>query len=311
MPAVALPLAPGSTAPAAARAEPVPADHGFARLIAPDDPDPPLLRRSPLGTSEALAELAGLLGQAVAAATGRLAAAEAQDRASDGTVQQVLATVTEAIAALLHRFDPAGATMAALLQPGDPPMETALPAPRQAAAAIGAVAAEVLQIMEGKEPSAIARPAAMAAVLAELAAAGAARTETASATPAPAPDFTASLRQQISARSLSEGTTRFALNPEGLGALEIEIGRNEAGGLRLVLRAESPAVLAALRNDRDGLLALLRTSGAVTGDPALSFEELAAPQQPARPGRSRDGERAGSPAARSRRSGRGRLDILT
>ncbi len=91
---------------------------------------------------------------------------------------------------------------------------------------------------------------------------------------APATGFARNLVQQIRSASFSEGQTRIALAPRGLGEIEIDMRPDEAGRLRIVLRAENPAVLQALRGDRDGLLAALSESGATTDDADLDFEDF-------------------------------------
>ncbi len=91
---------------------------------------------------------------------------------------------------------------------------------------------------------------------------------------APAIGFARNLIQQIRTASLSEGQTRIALAPRGLGEIEIDLRPDEAGRLRIVLRAENPAVLQALRSDRDGLLTVLSESGAATEDADLEFEDF-------------------------------------
>lgn len=91
---------------------------------------------------------------------------------------------------------------------------------------------------------------------------------------APATGFARNLVQQIRTASLSEGQTRIALAPRGLGEIEIDLRPDEAGRLRIVLRAENPAVLQALRSDRDGLLTVLSESGAATEDADLEFEDF-------------------------------------
>lgn len=90
----------------------------------------------------------------------------------------------------------------------------------------------------------------------------------------PATNFARNLAQQIRAVSFSEGNTRISLAPRGLGEIEIDMRPDEAGKLRIVLRAENPAVLFALRGDRDGLLLTLSESGTDIRDADLSFEDF-------------------------------------
>jgi hypothetical protein len=90
----------------------------------------------------------------------------------------------------------------------------------------------------------------------------------------PASGFARNLTQQIRQASFVDGQTRISLAPRGLGEVEIEMAPDEAGNLRIVLRAENPAVLQALRGDRDGLLLTLSDSGADVRDADLSFEDF-------------------------------------
>lgn len=67
------------------------------------------------------------------------------------------------------------------------------------------------------------------------------------------------------------GTTSLDLSPTGLGRLEVDVETNSSGALRIVLRAENPLVLDALRHDRSAL------ADALTGhssDGSFSFESF-------------------------------------
>ncbi len=90
----------------------------------------------------------------------------------------------------------------------------------------------------------------------------------------PASGFARNLAQQIRSAKFTDGQTRIALAPRGLGEIEIDMQPDEAGKLRIVLRAENPAVLQALRGDRDGLLLALTESGADVRDADLGFEDF-------------------------------------
>lgn len=136
----------------------------------------------------------------------------------------------------------------------------------------------------------------------------------------PASGFARNLAQQIRSATLTEGTTRIALAPRGLGEIEIDMGPDEAGNLRIILRAENPAVLHALRGDRDGLLLALSQGGADVRDADLGFEDFSqrhrrdAEETEAPRGRSpeRGVEPAAPIGAEPRRIiGAGRLDMLT
>jgi hypothetical protein len=136
----------------------------------------------------------------------------------------------------------------------------------------------------------------------------------------PASGFARNLAQQIRSATLTEGTTRIALAPRGLGEIEIDMGPDEAGNLRIILRAENPAVLQALRGDRDGLLLALSQGGADVRDADLGFEDFSQRHR-------RDAEETDAPRGRSpergiepaapigteprRIIGAGRLDMLT
>lgn len=101
--------------------------------------------------------------------------------------------------------------------------------------------------------------------------------------PASAPasnGFARNLAGQIRGVSFTEGTTRIELTPHGLGKMEIEIAADEAGKLRVVVRAENPSVLNAMRNDREMLVGLLRDGGTSVDDSAMSFEDLGQGRQP-------------------------------
>jgi flagellar hook-length control protein FliK len=96
-------------------------------------------------------------------------------------------------------------------------------------------------------------------------------------------DAYANVRSQIANVSLSEGRTRVELTPRGLGDIEVDL-RQEGGQLRVVLRVENPAVLASLRQDRDGIVAMLRDGGVDVGDGALGFESFDGHRSRGQPG---------------------------
>ncbi|WP_407496428.1 flagellar hook-length control protein FliK [Pseudooceanicola sp. MF1-13] len=97
--------------------------------------------------------------------------------------------------------------------------------------------------------------------------------------PAPSNGLARNLAGQIRGVSFSEGTTRIELSPQGLGKIEVEIAADEAGKLRVVLRAENPAVLNAMRSDREMLAGLLRDGGSSVDESAMSFEEFGQQRQ--------------------------------
>ncbi|EYD71962.1 flagellar hook-length control protein FliK [Limimaricola hongkongensis] len=144
--------------------------------------------------------------------------------------------------------------------------------------------------------------------------------------PAPAPPshgFARALTGQIKGTVFAEGRTRIALTPGGLGEIEIDLTQ-EAGQLRVVIRAENQAVLQALRDDRDGLAALLGEAGAGVDDDRLSFDSFErrddAPPRRDRPGGSSAiltdaaPEEAAAPDPAQgpvSQGGEGRLDMFT
>jgi hypothetical protein len=86
--------------------------------------------------------------------------------------------------------------------------------------------------------------------------------------------FARNLVGQVRATPLAEGTTRIELRPRGLGDIEIDMRHDDAGKLRIILKAENPVVLSALRHDRDMLIGALREGGAAVEDADLSFESF-------------------------------------
>ncbi len=89
-----------------------------------------------------------------------------------------------------------------------------------------------------------------------------------------APAFVRHLAAQVSGARITEGTTRIELTPRGLGDIEIDMRHDEAGKLRIVLKAESPVVLNAFRQDREILLNALRDGPVAGTETDLSFESF-------------------------------------
>ena len=87
-------------------------------------------------------------------------------------------------------------------------------------------------------------------------------------------NLASNLAGQIRGNPLAEGTTRIELVPKGLGSLEIDLAHDDNGALRITIRAENPAVLGALRENRDMLLSVLRDSGVSVQNGSLGFEEF-------------------------------------
>ncbi|MDG4648657.1 flagellar hook-length control protein FliK [Roseibacterium sp. SDUM158017] len=99
------------------------------------------------------------------------------------------------------------------------------------------------------------------------------------------PAFSRHLLAQVRGAHITEGGTRIELTPRGLGDIEIDMRHDEAGKLRIVLKAENPAVLAAFRNDRDMLIGALRDGGVAVDDAELSFESFGGHQSRENPDR--------------------------
>lgn len=132
--------------------------------------------------------------------------------------------------------------------------------------------------------------------------------------------FARNLAQQIRQATITEGQTRITLAPRGLGEIEIDMSPDEAGKLRIVLRADNPAVLQALRGDRDGLLLTLTSGGTDIRDADLSFEDFSHRQHgdqdrsdtPARAGAEPHMDEPAAPAGLAIHStADGALDMLT
>jgi hypothetical protein len=92
--------------------------------------------------------------------------------------------------------------------------------------------------------------------------------------PTPRPELAQSALRQLAQVQLSDGETRIALTPKGMGEILIELRTDEAGRLQAVLRAENPAVLQALRSERDALLSSLSQAGAKLDDAGLNFGDF-------------------------------------
>lgn len=78
--------------------------------------------------------------------------------------------------------------------------------------------------------------------------------------------------QQIRSVDLKDNKFRFSLAPHGLGEIEIEVLRNEAGRVQIAMAAESASVLGALRQDRDQLLDALQARGILADNADLDFQ---------------------------------------
>jgi flagellar hook-length control protein FliK len=121
-----------------------------------------------------------------------------------------------------------------------------------------------------------------------------------------------------------ETRTHITLRPDGLGTVEIDLTTDPSGRLSVLLRVENPAVLQALRADRDLLLTSLDQTGRDLGGAQLDFEGFGTGSEPRSDG---DGRRSGPyqagrdagemtalPAGTTARApliGGGRIDLFT
>ncbi|MGE4326596.1 MAG: flagellar hook-length control protein FliK [Pseudodonghicola sp.] len=133
------------------------------------------------------------------------------------------------------------------------------------------------------------------------------------------PRFAEVLTEQIRAAEVSDGHTRIELNPRGLGALEVDVSTTDDGLLNVVVRAENPGVLNALKADRDLLAQALGNLGGGAldlqsfsqGSDQRGSDQRAAPSMIASAMESPAVASAGEIAAPADRIGGGRLDIVT
>ncbi|MBV1863797.1 MAG: flagellar hook-length control protein FliK [Rhodobacteraceae bacterium] len=84
--------------------------------------------------------------------------------------------------------------------------------------------------------------------------------------------FGKNIASQIQGITLKTGQTRIELAPRGLGSIVIDLQPKESGVLQVILRAENPAVLQALRTDREVLLAVLSNGDVEPENISLDFE---------------------------------------
>ncbi|MFG6595009.1 flagellar hook-length control protein FliK [Sulfitobacter sp. 1A13368] len=151
-------------------------------------------------------------------------------------------------------------------------------------------------------------------------------------TPAPAPNPAAApeeqLRQHVSQqiRSLdtADNKLRFSLSPYGMGEIEIEVVRSEAGRMQIAMTTESASVLNMLRQDREQLLDALQSRGISAENADLDFQTFgdrgrnggqqqgpAFTQTTAQADDAQGGDAAPTAQTPSPRLGAGQLDILT
>ncbi|MFG6531307.1 MULTISPECIES: flagellar hook-length control protein FliK [unclassified Sulfitobacter] len=151
-------------------------------------------------------------------------------------------------------------------------------------------------------------------------------------TPAPAPNPAAApeeqLRQHVSQqiRSLdtADNKLRFSLSPYGMGEIEIEVVRSEAGRMQIAMTTESASVLNMLRQDREQLLDALQSRGISAENADLDFQTFGdrgrnggqqqGPEYTKTTAQADDaqgGDAAPTAQTSSPRLGAGQLDILT
>ncbi|PCH94798.1 MAG: hypothetical protein COB84_07085 [Rhodobacteraceae bacterium] len=139
----------------------------------------------------------------------------------------------------------------------------------------------------------------------------------------PAKSFSQNVASQLQGKLSSEGITRIELAPRGLGNILIELQTKETGEIQIIVKAENPAVLHALRTDRDALLSALPNNISAQDGIDLEFEEFNEGQfdrdkdtlnlmDQVAQSENEDVEDSTNPASISRQIlGAGRLDILT
>lgn len=133
-----------------------------------------------------------------------------------------------------------------------------------------------------------------------------------------APTMAANAAQHIQRATLRDDTLKVELSPKGAGGVEIDLQPAEAGKMRVVIRAENPAFLQALRSDRHTLQALLDGSSLPASGSEVDYEGFGgrsrrdAPPEPATRGPAGAEPDAGpEPVAATPRRVSGRLDIIT
>ena len=89
-----------------------------------------------------------------------------------------------------------------------------------------------------------------------------------------ASNFAQSIANQTQGKVFNQGLTRIELAPRGLGNIVIDLRTQESGEIQVMLRVENPAVLNALRTDREALLTLLSNGGVSSENISLDFEEF-------------------------------------
>ena len=265
---------PAEAATAQAGAGPVPAGDGAGDVVSPG-------RSVPVGS----AEPATAAPQTVAAGATDAPDSDALERPVPQPSRSTEAAgpaATRVLAQPLAERPPAEqpVTQAPTATPDTP--EAARAVPEGAEPQIRASekpAAAALQSVSGADPARpVPAPVAPAMPQAEvveqrpLASVDPVLTPKQAADASPAFAFARRVAAQLHGHSFEEGKTRVELTPRGLGDIEVEVAHDDQGKLRIVLRAENPAVLTAFRNDRDMILDVLRDSGVAVDAGELGFE---------------------------------------
>jgi hypothetical protein len=276
---------------------PVPRDPAMSRLAAVQPPDAP----RPDGNVAPQASAATVAGATRAVAVeAQLVGAQPAQR--DPAVPQMAASTapgsvtgadkiklpepllpTHAPSVPREGAGPAGAAGPAILRPGVAAAEVPAQAVANAPGEIAAQPAPVTPAPPAMEAMAQPAPAPAApAPPAVQAMAEPAAQATAAAHGAPAEGTGDEVLAQLRRVRITEGRTRIELSPASLGRLEVELSADEAGLMRVVVRAENPATLAMLRGDRQGLAELLTGQGFELDDSQMEFQEFGddSPQQP-------------------------------
>ena len=90
----------------------------------------------------------------------------------------------------------------------------------------------------------------------------------------PAARFAGVVSAQIRSAEISAKHTRIALAPQGLGSIEIDLRHDDSGALRVVVRADNPVVLEAMRGDRDTLAGILAGNSLAAAGSTLDFQDF-------------------------------------
>ncbi|MGR3571039.1 flagellar hook-length control protein FliK [Brevirhabdus sp.] len=228
------------------------------------------------GSGAADGGMSALVGRILGALPGGLAALDwragmlpvGQNGGQNGALAQAPIAGSGAESALTARLGPASGTAA----PASLAQALQWAAKDSGAAKPAFVTDTATAAPEGARPAAAAQAAPVPGPLAApLAAAQVQDSRPQHTAPPPA---TQEILSQLRAQTGNQGQIRVELRPDGLGRVEIDLTPDKTGQLRVEIRIENPAVLAALRQDRDGLMGMLRDAGHAVGDQGLNFGEF-------------------------------------